>query len=170
MEEKFSFLLFILAILDIYFNYNIYEFPQYHIARIYSGILTLSSILIPFLMIIFICLSGCLLFCQLINNVHMHSCTICFSIISSILVINLSLGSLIFQIYSIYLFFSKDGNDKIKSKMIKILMPLCLISIFIKLFFAVCNLISSIKNSNKNDNSENNESLTNTELQEQSEV
>ena len=121
-------------------------------------------------MIIFICLSGCLLFCQLINNVHMHSCTICFSIISSILVINLSLGSLIFQIYSIYLFFSKDGNDKIKSKMIKILMPLCLIIIFIKLFFAVCNLISSIKNSNKNDNSENNESLTNTELQEQSEV
>ena len=170
MEEKFSFLLFIIAILDIYFNYNIYEFPQYHTTRIYSGIFILASIFIPFFMIIFICINGCLLFCQLINNVHMHSCTICFTIISSILVINFSLGSLIFQIYSIYLFLSKDGNNQIKSKMIKIMMPLCLMSIFIKLFFAVCNLISSIKNNNKNDSSENNESLTNTELQEQTEV
>ncbi len=168
MEEKFSFLLFIITLFDIYFNYNIYEFPQYHTARIYSGVFTLSSILVPFLLVLFICLMGCLLFCQIINNNHMRSCTICFTIISSILVVNLTLGSLIFQIYSIYIYLIKEGSIKIKTRIIKILMTLSLISIFIKLFFAICNLISSIKNNNtKNDSSEEN---TNTELPDQSEV
>ena len=167
MEEKFSFLLFIIALLDIYFNYNVYEFPQYHRVRIYSGIFTLSSIFIPFLLIIFICLMGCLLFCQLVNNNHMRSCTVCFTIISSICVVNLSLGSLILQVFSIYLYFVSDGSLKIKSRMIKILMVLCLLSIFIKIFFAVCNLVSSLKNSSK---SESSEDLTATELQDQSEV
>ena len=168
MEEKFSFLLFIITLFDIYFNYNIYEFPQYHTARIYSGVFTLSSILVPFLLVLFICLMGCLLFCQIINNNHMRSCTICFTIISSILVVNLTLGSLIFQIYSIYIYLIKEGGIKIKTRIIKILMTLSLISIFIKLFFAICNLISSIKNNNtKNDSSEEN---TNTELPDQSEV
>ena len=170
MEEKFSFLLFIIALLDIYYNYNIYEFPQYHRVRIYSGIFALSSIFIPFLLVIFICLMGCLLFCQLVNNNHMRSCTICCTIISSICVLNLSLGSLIFQIFSIYLYFVSNGSIKIKSKMIKISMILCLLSIFIKIFFAICNLVSSLKNSSKSDSSENNEDLTGTELQEQSEV
>ena len=168
MEEKFSFLLFIITLFDIYFNYNIYEFPQYHTARIYSGVFTLSSIFVPFLLVLFICLMGCLLFCQIINNNHMRSCTICFTIISSILVVNLTLGSLIFQIYSIYIYLIKEGSIKIKTRIIKILMTLSLISIFIKLFFAICNLISSIKNNNtKNDSSEEN---TNTELPDQSEV
>ena len=54
--------------------------------------------------------------------------------------------------------------------MVKFLMPLCLICIFIKIFFAICNLISSVKNKNKSDSSENNEDLTNTELIDQSEV
>ena len=54
--------------------------------------------------------------------------------------------------------------------MIKFLMPLCLISIEIKIFFAVCNLISSIKNNNKSDSSENTEDLTNNELIDQKEV
>ena len=98
----------------------------------------------------------------------MHSCTICFTIISSICVVNLSFGSVIFQIYSIYVYLVNDGGTKIKSRIIKILMLLSLISIFIKIFFAVCNLISSLKNSSKNDNSENNEELTGTELLEQS--
>ena len=169
MEEKFSFLLFIITCFDIYFNYNIYEFPQYHSVRIYSGIFSLSSILIPFLLVIFICFMGCLLFCKLINNNHMHSCTICFTIISCILVVNLSLGSILFQIYSIYLYFMNNGRIKIKSRMIEIMMVVCLVSSFIKIFFAVCNLISSLKNYHKSD-SENNEELTGTELQEQSEV
>ena len=170
MEEKFSFLLFIIALLDIYYNYNVYEFPQYHRVRIYSGSFALSSIFIPFLLVIFICLMGCLLYCQLVNNNHMRSCTICFTIISSICVLNLSFGSLIFQVFSIYLYFVSNGSIKIKSKMIKILMILCLLSIFIKIFFAICNLVSSLKNSSKSDSSENNEDLTGTELQEQSEV
>ena len=170
MEEKFSFLLFIISILDIYCNYNVQDIPQYHKARIYSDTFTILSILTPFLLVIFLFITGCLLYCQLINNVHMHSCTVCFTIITSILIINLSLGSLIFQIYSIYIYLIKDGHNKIKSRMIKCLMPLCLISIFIKIFFAVCNLISSIKNNNKSDSSENTEDLTNNELIDQKEV
>ena len=170
MEEKFSFLLFIISILDIYCNYNVQDIPQYHKARIYSDTFTILSILTPFLLVIFLFITGCLLYCQLINNVHMHSCTVCFTIITSILIINLSLGSLIFQIYSIYIYLIKDGHNKIKSRMNKFLMPLCLISIFIKIFFAVCNLISSIKNNNKSDSSENTEDLTNTELIDQKEV
>ena len=169
MEGQFSFLLFIIAILDIYFNYNMTDFPQYHKSRIYSGLFTLASILIPFLLVIFICFMGCFLFCQLINNIHMYSFTNCFKIITSTLVVNLSLGSIIFQIYSVYLYLFKEGNTKIKSVMIKILMPLCLISIFIKLFFSVYNLISLIKNDNKNISNENNELSTSSELQEQSE-
>ena len=169
MEGKFSFLLFIIAILDIYFNYHINDFPQYHKTRLYSGILTLASILIPFLFVMFICLFSSFLFCQLINNNHMNSCTNFFKIISSILVFNLSLGSLIFQIYSIYLYLVKGGNNKIQSVMIKILLPLYLISIIIKSFFAGRNLMITIQNKKKSDNNENNEELTDTELQEQNE-
>ena len=166
MEEKFSFLLFIIIVFDIYFNYNIYEFPQYHNVRIYSGIFTLVSIFLPFLLIIFICLMGCLFYCKLINNEHIRSCNICFTIISSVLVVNLTFGSLIFQIYSIYLYFFCSGNLKIKSVMIKVFMFIALISIFIKMFFAICNLISSLNN-RKNDNSESSEG---TELQKINEV
>ena len=169
MEEKFSILLFILTILDIYYNYNVKELPQYHKFRIYSDIFTLSAILIPFILILFISFLCCLLYCKLLNNDHMHSCTICFTIISSICVVNLSLGSIILQIYSIYVYFVNDGGEKIKSRIIKVLMVLSLISNFIKIFFAVCNLISALKNSSKSDSSENNEE-TGTELLEQSEV
>ena len=170
MEEKFSFLLFIISILDLYFNYYEKDIPPYHKSRILSDIFTITSILTPFILVIFLFITGCLLYCQLINNVHMHSCTVCFTIISSLLVISLSFGSFIFQIYSIYLYLVNDGHNKIKSRMVKFLMPLCLISIFIKIFFAICNLISSVKNKNKSDSSENNEDLTNTELIDQSEV
>ena len=99
----------------------------------------------------------------------MQSCTHCLSIISSICVFNVSLGSLILQIYSVYVYFVNDGGEKIKSRIIKVLMVLSLISIFIKIFFAVCNLISSLKNNSRNDSSENNEE-TGTELLEQNEV
>ena len=99
----------------------------------------------------------------------MQSCTHCLSIISSICVFNVSLGSLILQIYSVYVYFVNDGGEKIKSKIIKVLMVLSLISIFIKIFFAVCNLISSLKNNSRSDSSENNEE-TGTELLEQNEV
>ena len=166
MEEKFSFFLFIITVFDIYFNYNIYEFPQYHKARIYSGIFTLSSIFIPFILLIFICFTGCLLYFQLINNDHMRSCTVFITIISSIFVISLSFGSIFYQFYSIYLYFFCGGRSKIKSLMIKLFMAISLMSISIKIFFAICNLISSLKN-RKNDSSENNED---TELLEQSEV
>ena len=99
----------------------------------------------------------------------MQSCTHCLSIISSICVFNVSLGSLILQIYSVYVYFVNDGGEKIKSRIIKVLMVLSLISIFIKIFFAVCNLISSLKNNSRSDSSENNEE-TGTELLEQNEV
>ena len=109
---------------------------------------------------------GCLFYCKLINNELIRSCNICFTIISSIIVVNLTFGSIIFQIYSIYLYFASNGNIKIKSVMIKILIFITLISILIKMFFAICNLISSLNN-RKNDNSESSEG---TELQKINEV
>ena len=169
MEVKFSILLFILTVFDIIYNYKGKELPQYHKVRLYSDIFTIASIVIPFISILFICFLGCLLLCKLIKNNHMHSCTHCLSIISSICVFNVSLGSLIFQIYSVYVYFVNDGGEKIKSRIIKVLMVLSLISIFIKIFFAVCNLISSLKNNSRSDSSENNEE-TGTELLEQNEV
>ena len=169
MEVQFSLLLFILTVFDIIYNYKGKELPQYHKVRLYSDIFTIASIVIPFISILFICFLGCLLLCKLIKNAHMQSCTHCLSIISSICVFNVSLGSLIFQIYSVYVYFVNDGGEKIKSRIIKVLMVLSIISIFIKLFFAVCNLISSLKNNSRSDSSENNEE-TGTELLEQNEV
>ena len=169
MEVKFSILLGILTVFDIIYNYKGKEVPQYHQVRFYSDIFTIASIVIPFISILFICFLGCLLLCKLIKNNHMQSCTHCLSIISSICVFNVSLGSLILQIYSVYVYFVNDGGEKIKSKIIKVLMVLSLISIFIKIFFAVCNLISSLKNNSRSDSSENNEE-TGTELLEQNEV
>ena len=169
MEVKFSILLFILTVFDIIYNYKGKELPQYHKVRLYSDIFTIASIVIPFISILFMCFLGCLLLCKLIKNDHMQSCTHCLSIISSICVFNVSLGSLIFQIYSVYVYFVNDGGEKIKSRIIKVLMVLSLISIFIKIFFAVCNLISSLKNNSRSDSSENNEE-TGTELLEQNEV
>ena len=169
MEVQFSLLLGILTVFDIIYNCKGKELPQYHKVRLYSDIFTIASIVIPFISILFICFLGCLLLCKLIKNAHMQSCTHCLSIISSICVFNVSLGSLIFQIYSVYVYFVNDGGEKIKSRIIKVLMVLSIISIFIKLFFAVCNLISSLKNNSRSDSSENNEE-TGTELLEQNEV
>ena len=169
MEVKFSILLFILTVFDIIYNYKGKELRQYHKVRLYSDIFTIASIVIPFISILLICFLGCLLLCKLIKNDHMQSCTHCLSIISSICVFNVSLGSLIIQIYSVYVYFVNDGGEKIKSRIIKVLMVLSIISIFIKLFFAVCNLISSLKNNSRSDSSENNEE-TGTELLEQNEV
>ena len=169
MEVQFSLLLGILTVFDIIYNYKGKELPQYHKVRLYSDIFTIASIVIPFISILFICFLGCLLLCKLIKNVHMQSCTHCLSIISSICVFNVSLGSLILQIYSVYVYFVNDGGEKIKSRIIKVLMVLSIISIFIKIFFAVCNLISSLKNNSRSDSSENNEE-TGTELLEQNEV
>ena len=169
MEVQFSLLLGILTVFDIIYNYKGKELPQYHKVRLYSDIFTIASIVIPFISILFICFLGCLLLCKLIKNDHMQSCTHCLSIISSICVFNVSLGSLILQIYSVYVYFVNDGGEKIKSRIIKVLMVLSLISIFIKIFFAVCNLISSLKNNSRSDSSENNEE-TGTELLEQNEV
>ena len=169
MEVQFSLLLGILTVFDIIYNYKGKELPQYHKVRLYSDIFTIASIVIPFISILFLCILGGLLLCKLIKNDHMQSCTHCFAIISSICVFNVSLGSLIFQIYSVYVYFVNDGGEKIKSRIIKVLMVLSLISIFIKIFFAVCNLISSLKNNSRSDSSENNEE-TGTELLEQNEV
>ena len=99
----------------------------------------------------------------------MYSFTNCFKIITSTLVVNLSLGSIIFQIYSVYLYLFKEGNTKIKSVMIKVFMFITLISIFIKMFFAICNLISSLNN-RKNDNSESSEGTELLKINEVNEV
>ena len=162
MEEKFSFLLFIITLLDLYLNYYNNEFPDYHKVRLYSDIFSLLSILVPIFLILFICCMGCFLYFQCLNNNIVQICTFTITIICLLLVIIFSVLSFIFQIYSIYLYFAFDGNLKIKNIIIKVLMYLTLINICAKIFFSICDFISSLKNKKK----ENEEEIIELENQE----
>ena len=149
MEEKFSFFLFLITIIDLYLNYNNNEFPEYHKTRVYSDILSLLSVLFPLFLIITICCMGCLLFFQWFTNNTAQKCTFILTIIFFLLVIVFAISSVYFQIKSIYIYFKYDGTTKIKNGIIKLLMWITFINIIIKLFFAICDFISSLKNKKK---------------------
>ena len=149
MEEKFSFFLFLITIRDLYLNYNNREFPEYHKARVYSDILSLLSVLFPLFLIITICCMGCLLFFQCFTNNTAQKCTFILTIIFFLLVIIFAISSVYYQIKSLYIYFKYDGATKIKSTIIKVLMWITFVNIIIKLFFAVCDFISSLKNKKK---------------------
>ena len=162
MEEKFSFILFLITILDLYFNYNSNEFPEYHKARINSDILSLLAVLLPFFLIILVCCMGCFIYFQWFNNHTAQKCTFAITIICILLMIIFSIFSLFIQIYSIYLYFAYDGKNKITKMIVKFLMWCTFINIIIKLFFSICDFISSIKNKKK----ENEEEMIELENQE----
>ena len=149
MEEKFSFILFLITITDLYFNYNNNEFPEYHKTRIISDILSLSAVILPFFLIILICCMGCFIYFQWFNNNTAQKCTFAITIICILLMIIFSILSLFIQVYSIYLYFAYDGKNKISKMVIKLLMWCTFINIIIKLFFSICDFISSIKNKKK---------------------
>ena len=149
MEEKFSFILFIITIADLYFNYNTNEFPEYHSLRIKSDILSLLAVLFPIFLVLFICCMGCFLYFQWLNNNIVQKCTGIMTIIFILLIIVFAISSTVIQIYSIYIFFTKDGSSKINKMIIIILMWVTFINILIKLFFAICDFISSLKKERK---------------------
>ena len=161
MEEKFSFLLFIITIIDLYLNYYNNEFPDYHKARIFSDIFSLLSIFIPIFLICFICCMGCFLYFHFLNNNIVQTCTFPITFICLLLVIIFSFLSFISQIYSIYIYFAFDGSSKIKHTFIKILMWLTIINICVKIFFSICDFISSLKKNNKKENEEEMSELEN---------
>lgn len=165
MEGKFSILLFIITIIDLYFNYKANEFPDYHKARIYSDIFSLLAILFPFILMLFICCNAILLFTECINNNMVEKCTFIMTIFFVLMVIVFAFISSVIQIYSIYLYFEYDGSSKINKIIIKILMWISLISIIIKIFFGICDFISSLKNKN-----EKNEEMIELEVKEQDKI
>ena len=165
MEEKFSFFLFITTILDLYFNYYNTHFPEYRKARIFSDIFSILSVMLPIFLVLFICCMGLCIYFQLANNNIAEKCTYILTILIFLSVIVLSFCSLTMQIYSIYVYMAYDGKNKIKKPIIKLLMWISLINLFIKLFFANCNLISYVKKKKKEEVDEEAEELQNQELE-----
>ena len=149
MEEKFSFILFLVTVADLYFNYYTNEFPEYHRLRIKSDILTLLAVLLPIILVLFICCMGCFLYFQWLNNNIVQKCTGIITIIFILLIIICAISSTCIQIYSIYIYFKDDGSTKITKLIIKILMWVSFVNILIKLFFAICDFISSLKQKQK---------------------
>ena len=143
MEEKISIILFLFSVLDLYYNYNIHEedYENFRKARIYSDLFSLFSIIAPFLLIIFICLMR--------NCKYAQKYLFYIRIICCLLVLLLTIISISFQIYSIKLYFINGNNSIINKIWAKIYIVATLISILIKLFFVICDLISSIKKKKK---------------------
>lgn len=164
MEEKFSILLFFITVADLYFNYYSNDFPEYHNARIYSDILSLICIFTPIFLVLSVCCIGLLLFFHIAEDITIQKCTFCLTLLSVLLVILSAMGSSAIQIYSIYLYFTDDGSTKIQNTIIKYLMWITFINIIIKIFFAFCDCISSVKK-NKNENKEEGEKMV--ELEDQ---
>ena len=82
------------------------------------------------------------------------------------MVIGFALSSISMQIYSFYLYFKGKGGEKITKIIIKILMWLTLVNTTFKLFFTICDIISSYKNYKKG-NENNDESRQSIELEDQ---
>ena len=149
MEEKFSFILFLITILDLYLNYDNNEFPEYHKARIYSDIFSLLTIFLPLLLVVLICCMGCLIYFKLFNNDIAQNCTYFITIIFILSIIIFAIISIFYQMHSIYIYLQYNGSKKITSMIIKLLMWISFINIIIKLFFVICDFISSLKNKQK---------------------
>ncbi len=153
MANLIPFLLFVVTILDLYYNYDADEFPDYHQKRVLSDIFSLLSIFLPVFLIVFICFMGCLS-----NSFDKTIITCCTGLISLLIVfleIIITLSSLLIQIYSIYIYFAYDGNSKIKKPIIKVLMWITLINLVINAILTIFKKKDN-KDSNTNENGDNN--------------
>ena len=166
MEEKFSILLFIISLIDFYYNYYCNDFPEFHKIRLYSDFLSLICIMVQMLLFLFVFICGCFLYFKYLNNSIVEKCTTIFSNIILLMVIVFAISSISMQVYSIYLYFKGNGSEKITKIIIKILMWLTLVNTTIKLFFTICDIISSYKKYKK-ENENNDESRQSIELEDQ---
>ena len=152
MANLISFLLFVVTILDLYYNFKAKEFPDYHQKRILSDIFSLVSIILTFFLILFICFMGILS-----NSFDKRLITCCTGMITLLIVfleLIFVISSLLIQIYSIYIYFAYDGNSKIKKPIIKVLMWITLINLVINAFLSIFKK-NNDKNPNTNENGDN---------------
>ena len=141
MSNLFSFLLFVVTILDLYYNFNAKDFPDYHQKRILSDIFNLLTIFLPIFLIVFMCIMGCL--SKSFDSKLTACCIGMMTILIGLFEIVLIFLSFLIQVYSIYIYFAYDGNSKIKKPIIKVLMWITLINL-------VINAILSIFKKNNN--------------------
>ena len=148
MSNLFSFLLFVVTIVDLYYNYDAKEFPDYHHKRILSDIFSLLTIILPIFLIIFIAIMGCL--SKSFDSRLTTCCIGMMTLLIGLVEIVLVFLSFLIQAYSIYIYFAYDGNSKIKSPIIKVLMWITLINLFINLILSF-----SQKKTKTNENEDN---------------
>ncbi len=150
MASKFIYLSTIINFCDIFFNFTVNEFPDYHRARLYSHLFSFITILLPCFLLLFICCMSLKCLGETMSNI----CTACGTLICLLGTVISAILSFIIQVYSIYLYFFYDGSTKIKNIPIKILMWLSFIGICYNLCFSASDFTSSLKKK-KNENEEN---------------
>ena len=148
MSNLFSFLLFVVTIVDLYYNYDAKEFPDYHHKRILSDIFNLLTIFLPIFLIVFMCIMGCL--SKSFDSKLTACCIGMMTILIGLFEIVLIFLSFLIQVYSIYIYFAYDGNSKIKNPIIKVLMWITFINLFINLILSF-----SKKQTKTNENEDN---------------
>ncbi len=138
------FIPFIIALVDLYLNYNEKYFPEYHEKRVKFGICFLLICLMPILFII---------------SALCGPCVVCINFIFLIIV---GSAGFYYTVTSFYIYFAYDGSNKIKSPAIRIFM-------WISFLTFIINIISSCLSSNKSSNEDKKES-NDIELEEEQKV
>ena len=129
-------LFLIFPIIELYCNYNVKDFPEFHDKRIKFDICSFFASLFPLLLIIsFLC----------------GPCCLCIYII---LLIVVSISGLYYTIISFYLYFAYDGANRIKSRSIRILLWISFINFLINLFSNCCCSNETSSSSNRNSNND----------------
>ena len=119
----------VINFVDLYYNFNEKDFPEYHEKRIKFNIICLLLLLAPLLLFKFARYGIC------------HLC------ILIIFIITIGFAGVYYQISSFYLYFAYDGRNKIKNKMIKIMMWISFVAFLVN-FISSC-FISSSNSDNK---------------------
>ena len=118
----------VLPIIELKFNYNETDFPEYHEKRINFDICCIFLSLVPFLLIISI-LCGPFCFCLYI-----------------IFLIIFSFAAIYYAFSTFYLYFAYDGSKRIKNRAIRILFWISFINFLINLFTSCCCFPSTYEN------------------------
>ena len=128
------FIFLIIAIVDLYLNYNAKDFPEYHEKRVKCNI---CSLLFSLLSITIILSAFCGPVCICLN---------------CLLVFILSFAGLYYSIYSFYLYFAYDGSNRIKNQAIRILLWISFVSFIINLCSSCSNRSSGSESPSSDSN------------------
>ena len=124
----------ILPIIELYSNYNVKDFPEFHDKRIKFDICSIFASLFPILFIM---------------SLLCGPCCLCIYIV---LLFTASIAAIYYTIVSFYLYFAYNGGNRIKSRTIRILLWMSLINFLINFISNCCcsNPTSSYRNRNSN--------------------